>query len=62
MSFRIGDFKRQIDPAVLKREKGVRADGRAPDRAPPGHPHPGYTKHAEGSCLVEVGDTGSSAP
>ena len=30
MSFRLGDFKQQIDPKVLEREPGVRADGRGP--------------------------------
>jgi len=57
VSFRLSDFKPQIDPAVLKREPGTRADGRAPDELRPVTFTPGYLKHAEGSCLVEVGDT-----
>ena len=58
MSFRIGDFKRQIDPALLEREgKKMRSDGRAPDELRPVTLIRGYTKHAEGSVLVEVGDT-----
>ena len=58
MSFRIGDFKRQIDPALLEREgKKMRSDGRAPDALRPVTLTRNYTKHAEGSVLVEVGDT-----
>ena len=58
MSFRIGDFKRQIDPALLEREgKKMRSDGRAPDELRPVTLIRSYTKHAEGSVLVEVGDT-----
>ena len=58
MSFRIGDFKRQIDPALLEREgKKMRSDGRAPDELRPVTLTRSYTKHAEGSVLVEVGDT-----
>jgi ribonuclease PH len=57
VSFRLSDFKPQIDPAVLKREPGTRIDGRAADALRPITFTPGYLKHAEGSCLVEVGDT-----
>ena len=57
MSFRLGDFKQQIDPALLKREPGVRADGRGPAELRPVRFTTGYLKHADGSCLIEVGDT-----
>jgi ribonuclease PH len=58
VSFRIGDFKRQIDPALLKREgKKMRSDGRAPDELRPVTITPRFIKHAEGSALIEVGDT-----
>ena len=58
MSFRIGDFKRQIDPALLKREgRNMRNDGRAPDELRPVTITPRFMKHAEGSALIEVGDT-----
>jgi ribonuclease PH len=58
VSFRIGDFKRQIDPDLLKREgKTMRSDGRAYDQLRPVTLTRGFTKHAEGSVLVEVGDT-----
>jgi ribonuclease PH len=58
VSFRIGDFKRQIDPGLLKREgKMTRSDGRAYDQLRPVTLTRGFTKHAEGSVLVEVGDT-----
>jgi ribonuclease PH len=55
MSFRIGDFKPQIDPAVL--QKGGRIDGRKPDQLRPVKITPRFSKHAEGSALIEVGDT-----
>ena len=58
MSFRIGDFKRQIDPTLLKREgRNMRNDGRAPDELRPVTITPRFIKHAEGSVLIEVGDT-----
>jgi len=58
MGFRIGDFKGQIDTALLKREgRTMRSDGRAPDQLRPVILSRGYTKHAEGSVLIEVGDT-----
>jgi ribonuclease PH len=58
MSFRIGDFKRQIDPALLERKgRTMRRDGRAPDELRPVTITPRYIKHAEGSALIEVGDT-----
>ncbi len=56
MSFRLGDFKQQIDPALLARD-GVRPDGRGPDELRPAKVTTGYLKHAEGSCLIELGDT-----
>ena len=56
MSFRLGDFRPQIDPKVLTREPGTRADGRG-GRAAASEAHHRFLKHAEGSCLVEVGDT-----
>jgi ribonuclease PH len=57
VSFRMGDFKPKIDPAVLERDASVRLDGRAADQLRPVTITPGYIKHAEGSCLIEVGDT-----
>jgi ribonuclease PH len=58
VSFRIGDFKRQIDPALLKREGSkMRIDGRAPDELRPVTITPRFMKHAEGSALIEVGET-----
>ena len=58
MSFRIGDFKTRIDPAVLKRDGRImRLDGRAADQLRPVTITPRYIKHAEGSALIEVGDT-----
>ena len=58
MSFRIGDFKRQIDPALLARQgKNMRSDGRAPDQLRPVTITPSYIKHADGSVLIEMGDT-----
>jgi len=58
MTFRIGDFKLQIDPSVLRREgRTMRNDGRAPDELRPVTITPRFIKHAEGSVLIEVGDT-----
>jgi ribonuclease PH len=57
VSFRLGDFRPQIDPKVLTREPGVRADGRSAADLRPVRLTTSYLKHAEGSCLVEVGDT-----
>ncbi len=56
MSFRLGDFKQQIDPALLTRD-GARTDGRGRDELRPAKVTTGYLKHAEGSCLIELGDT-----
>jgi ribonuclease PH len=56
VSFRLGDFKQQIDPAVMKRD-GIRRDGRVGDQVRPVRMTTGYLKHADGSCLIEVGDT-----
>lgn len=58
MSFRIADFKLQIDPALLgRRGRTMRLDGRRPDELRPVRITPRFSKHAEGSALVEVGDT-----
>jgi ribonuclease PH len=57
VSFRIGDFKVKIDPRVLGATEGRRSDGRAPDELRPVKITPRYIKHAEGSALIEVGDT-----
>jgi ribonuclease PH len=57
VSFRLGDFRPKIDPKVLTREPGMRKDGRGPGDLRPVKLTTGYLKHAEGSCLVEVGDT-----
>jgi ribonuclease PH len=58
VSFRIEDFKLQIDPALLRREgRTMRSDGRANDELRPVTLTRGYVKHAEGSALIEVGDT-----
>jgi ribonuclease PH len=57
VSFRLGDFRQQIDPKVLTREPGTRADGRGAEELRPVRLTTGFLKHAEGSCLVEVGDT-----
>jgi len=56
MGFRIGDFKQQIDPSVIP-EKGARLGGRALDSLRPVTITPRFSKHAEGSALIEVGDT-----
>jgi|EndMetStandDraft_3_1072993.scaffolds.fasta_scaffold400331_1 ribonuclease PH len=56
MAFRIGDFKQQIDPALIP-EKGARLGGRALDSLRPVTITPKFSKHAEGSALIEVGDT-----
>jgi ribonuclease PH len=53
----MGDFKPKIDPAVLERDGSVRLDGRAADQLRPVEITTGYIKHAEGSCLIEVGAT-----
>jgi ribonuclease PH len=57
MSFRIGDFKPQIDPAVLNKSGKGRTDGRLPDQLRPVKITTRFSKHAEGSALIEVGDT-----
>lgn len=57
MSFRMGDFGTKIDPAVLERDASVRVDGRHPDQLRPVAIATRYLKHADGSCLVEVGET-----
>jgi ribonuclease PH len=57
VSFRLGDFRPQIDPKLLTRDPGTRLDGRGPSQLRPVKLTTSYLKHAEGSCLVEVGDT-----
>jgi ribonuclease PH len=57
MSFRIGDFKPKIDPAVLNKAGKGRGDGRQPDQLRPVKITTRFSKHAEGSALIEVGDT-----
>jgi ribonuclease PH len=56
VSFRLGDFRPKIDPALFER-RTMRSDGRAPDQLRPVTITPRYLKHAEGSALIEVGDT-----
>jgi ribonuclease PH len=58
VSFRIGDFKGRIDPTLLAHQgKKARKDGRAPDQLRAVTITPRFSKHAEGSALIEVGDT-----
>jgi ribonuclease PH len=58
VNFRIGDFKGQIDPALLpKRGSDSRHDGRAVDQLRPTSVTRGFMKHAEGSALIEAGET-----
>jgi len=54
VSFRIGDL---IDPTLFRQGKSMRSDGRAPDQIRPVTMTPRFIKHAEGSALIEVGDT-----
>jgi ribonuclease PH len=56
MGFRLSDFKEKIDPAVLD-NKGKRTDGRGALELRPVSLSAGFSKHAEGSVLIEVGDT-----
>jgi ribonuclease PH len=55
MSFRIGDVVGSQLSALQGRN--MRSDGRAPDQLRPVTITPRYLKHAEGSALIEVGDT-----
>jgi ribonuclease PH len=58
VSFRVGDFKGKIDPALLKKDaSGGRLDARAADQLRTIKMTPRFSKHAEGSCFIEVGDT-----
>jgi ribonuclease PH len=58
MGFRLGDFRSQIDPALLQgRGTKMRSDARAALELRPVKLTTGYTKHAEGSVLIEVGET-----
>ena len=58
MTFRVSDFKLQIDPSLLKNKgKAMRTNGRAPNQLRPVTLTPRFNKHAEGSALIEVGDT-----
>ncbi len=55
--FRLGDSLK-IDPALLQRQgRFMRSDGRTADQLRPVTITPRYNKHAEGSALIEVGDT-----
>jgi ribonuclease PH len=56
MGFRIGDFKDRIDPGVIP-PKTARTDGRAANQLRPVAITPHFIKHAEGSALIELGDT-----
>ena len=55
MSFKLGDFGPRIDKALL--DKPLRRDGRAADQLRRLALTPGVSKHAEGSALIELGDT-----
>ena len=59
MSFRIGDFKPQIDPALLNKKQERPCAPTAGRQTSCGRSRitPQYIKHAEGSGLIEVGDT-----
>jgi ribonuclease PH len=58
VSFRIGDFRQKIDPALFERRgQNMRNDGRAPDELRKVTVETGFLKHAEGSALIQVGDT-----
>ncbi len=56
MSFRLGDFKAQIDPAVRPVKDGKRI-GRGNDALRNVKITPAINKHAEGSAFIEMGDT-----
>jgi ribonuclease PH len=57
MSFRLGDSLK-IDRALTERQdRNMRSDGRNADQLRPLTITPRYLKHAEGSALIEVGDT-----
>jgi ribonuclease PH len=56
VSFRIGDSLK-IDPALLSKKGPGRKDGRAVDQMRRVNITPRFIKHAEGSALIEVGDT-----
>jgi ribonuclease PH len=57
MTFRVGDSLK-IDRALLERQdRTMRTDGRSADQLRPLTITPRYSKHAEGSALIEVGDT-----
>jgi ribonuclease PH len=53
----MSDFRPQIDPKLLQRAPGARGDGRQAAELRSVKLTTGYLKHAEGSCLVEFGDT-----
>jgi ribonuclease PH len=58
VSFRIGDFRQKIDPTLFaSKGRTMRSDGRAADQLRPVTITPRYIKHAEGSALIEVGET-----
>jgi ribonuclease PH len=57
VSFRVGDSLK-IDRALIERQdRTMRTDGRSADQLRPLTITPRYSKHAEGSALIEVGDT-----
>ena len=57
MGFRVGDFQSKIDPALLLGRAKLRNDSRAPLELRPVKLSTGFIKHAEGSALIEVGET-----
>ena len=54
MTFRMGDL---VNKAILKGNPGERSDGRPADELRKVIITPRFVKHAEGSALIEVGDT-----
>ncbi len=57
MNFRLGDFASQMDPSVRPATGDGRRGGRADDALRPLTITPGFNKHAEGSALIDIGDT-----
>ena len=46
-----------MPPSIDSAAASARPDGRAPDQMRPVSLTPGFSRHAEGSCLVKFGDT-----
>ena len=46
-----------MPPSIDSAAASTRPDGRAPDQMRPVSLTPGFSRHAEGSCLVKFGDT-----